>query len=87
MERVRGLFEQTPPELAADITETGICLTGGGAQLRGLDRYIAEHTGVPCHLAEDPVSCVAIGTGKVLEDFSAYAGAIQDYRRGGFARA
>lgn len=87
MERVRGLFEQTPPELAADITETGICLTGGGAQLRGLDRYLAEHTGVPCRLAEDPVSCVAIGTGKVLEDFAAYAGAIQDYRRGEFARA
>ena len=43
MEHVRALFEQTPPELAADITESGICLTGGGAQLRGLDRYIAEH--------------------------------------------
>ena len=69
------------------LTGLPICLTGGGAQLRGLDRYIAEHTGVPCHLAEDPVSCVAIGTGKVLENFSAYAGAIQDYRRGGFARA
>lgn len=86
MERVRALFEQTPPELAADITETGICLTGGGAQLRGLDRYIAEHTGVPCHLAEDPVSCVAIGTGKVLENFAAYGSAIQDYRRGEFYR-
>lgn len=82
MERVRTLFEQTPPELAADITESGICLTGGGAQLRGLDRYIAEHTGVPCRLAEDPMSCVAIGTGKVLEDLTAYSSAIHDYRRG-----
>lgn len=86
MERVRAVFEQTPPELAADITESGICLTGGGAQLRGLDRYIAEHTGVPCRLAEDPVSCVAIGTGRVLEDFAAYGSAIQDYRRGEFYR-
>lgn len=87
LDRVRTVFEQTPPELAADITETGICLTGGGAQLRGLDRYIAEHTGVPCRLAEDPSSCVAIGTGRVIENFSAYGGAIQDYRRGEFLRA
>ena len=86
MEHVRALFEQTPPELAADITESGICLTGGGAQLRGLDRYIAEHTGVPCRLAEDPASCVAIGTGRVLEDLSAYRAALLDYRRGEFDR-
>ena len=86
MEHVRALFEQTPPELAADITESGICLTCGGAQLRGLDRYIAEHTGVPCRLAEDPASCVAIGTGRVLEDLSAYRAALLDYRRGEFDR-
>ena len=86
MEHVRALFEQTPEELAADITESGICLTGGGAQLRGLDRYIAEHTGVPCRLAEDPASCVAIGTGRVLEDLSAYRAALLDYRRGEFDR-
>ena len=56
------------------------------AQLRGLDRYIAEHTGVPCRLAEDPASCVAIGTGRVLEDLSAYRAALLDYRRGEFDR-
>lgn len=82
MERVRGLFERTPPELATDIAETGIVVTGGGALLTGLDRYVSERTSVPCRIAEDPVSCVALGTGKVLEDFKKYNAAIYDYRRG-----
>jgi rod shape-determining protein MreB len=82
MERVRGLFERTPPELATDIAETGIVVTGGGALLTGLDRYVTERTNVPCRIAEDPISCVALGTGKVLEDFKKYNAAIFDYRRG-----
>ena len=81
MDRVRTLFEQTPPELAADITESGVCLTGGGAQLAGLDRYIADYTGVPCRLADNPVTCVAMGTGRVIENLSVYSGALRDYRR------
>lgn len=82
MECVQALSERTPPELAADIRETGICLTGGGSLLTGLDSYIHEHTGLPCVHAEDPVACVAIGTGKVLENMKTYGRAIYDYRRG-----
>ena len=82
LERVRDLFQRTPPELATDITENGIVLTGGGALLTGLDAYLSERTGVPCKAAEDPVSCVARGTGMVLEDLKTYNGAIYDYRRG-----
>lgn len=82
IERVRNLFERTPPELATDITDNGIVLTGGGALLRGVDRYVSERTHVPCRIADDPISCVARGTGIVLEDLPSYNGAIHDYRRG-----
>ena len=87
LECVRSIFERTPPELASDIAENGICLTGGGPLLYGMDKFIADHTKVPCYVAEDPISCVAIGTGKALEnldDFSIGTSAIYDYRRGDF---
>ncbi|MEW5848781.1 MAG: rod shape-determining protein [Myxococcota bacterium] len=67
VETVRNALERTPPELAADIAERGICLTGGGAQLRMLDRVLAQDTGVAVRLAEDPVGAVAVGGGKALE--------------------
>lgn len=67
VERVRGVLERTPPELAADILEQGITLTGGGALLQGLDRLIESQTDVPVRLAEDPLSCVAVGTGLYLD--------------------
>jgi len=60
-------LEQTPPELAADIMDKGIVLTGGGALLHGIDRYISQETGVAVNLIEDPVTCVARGTGLALE--------------------
>ncbi len=82
LERIRGLLERTPPELANDIAESGIVLTGGGALLAGLDRYVTERTNVPCRVAEDPISCVALGTGLVLDDLRKYNAAIYDYRRG-----
>ena len=82
MERVRGLLERTPPELASDIARTGIVVTGGGALLAGFDRYVTERTSVPCRIAEDPISCVALGTGRVLDDLKKYNAAIYDYRRG-----
>lgn len=67
-EAIKVCLEKTPPELAADIMDRGIVMAGGGALLRGLDRLVADETGMPVHVAEDPLSCVATGTGKVLEN-------------------
>lgn len=67
VERVRAVLERTPPELAADIIEKGILLTGGGSLLKGLDRLIEAQTDVTVKVAEDPLSCVAVGTGLYLE--------------------
>ncbi len=64
----KGVLEKTPPELAADIIDRGMMLTGGGGLLRNLDRLLTQETGVPCYVAEDPMSCVAIGAGKALEN-------------------
>jgi rod shape-determining protein MreB len=66
---VRAVLEETPPELAADIFDRGIVLTGGGAQLRGLDRYLAMHTGIPAIVADEPQTSVVRGTGLALEHF------------------
>jgi rod shape-determining protein MreB len=66
---VRSVLEETPPELAADIFDRGIVLSGGGAQLRGLDRYLAMHTGIPMTIAEEPQTSVVRGTGLALENF------------------
>jgi len=65
--RIKNVLEKTPPELASDIVERGIVLTGGTALLRGLDQLVAEATQVPAMVAKDPLSCVALGTGKALE--------------------
>ncbi|MBU1121237.1 MAG: rod shape-determining protein [Candidatus Omnitrophica bacterium] len=61
-------LERTPPELASDLIERGIVLCGGGALLRGIDKLIAEETGLACFVADDPLTAVAIGTGKILEE-------------------
>ena len=66
-ECTHSVLEKTPPELSADIADKGIIMTGGGSLLKGLDKLIQEITKVPVYLAEDPVSCVALGTGKVLD--------------------
>ncbi len=71
VEKVKRLLEQTPPELAADIIERGIVLTGGGALLRGFDKLLSAATSIPVYVAEDPLSCVAIGTGRALEELPA----------------
>ena len=60
-------LEQTPPELAADIAERGMILTGGGALLRNIDKLLSEETGMPVIIADDPLTCVARGGGKALE--------------------
>lgn len=69
VEAVKRTLERTPPELAADIIDRGIMLAGGGALLRGLDTLISHETGIVVHVAADPLSCVVLGTGRVLENF------------------
>jgi len=68
LEAIKVCLEKTPPELAADIMDRGIMLAGGGSLLFGLDLLVSEETGMPVHMAENPLSAVAIGTGKVLEN-------------------
>ncbi|MEW6724788.1 MAG: rod shape-determining protein [Bacillota bacterium] len=68
LEAVKVTLERTPPELAADIMDRGIMLTGGGSLLRGFDRRLSEMTDMPVHLAEEPLLCVVMGAGKVLDE-------------------
>lgn len=70
------LLDRTPPELASDIYTSGIILNGGGALLRGLDKLISNETTLPVHIAEDPLSAVVLGAGKVLEDIENYSGVL-----------
>lgn len=67
VQAVKRVLEQSPPELASDIAESGIVLTGGGALLRDLDRLLTHETGLPVVVAEDPLTCVAMGGGRALE--------------------
>ena len=68
VDAVHSVLEKTPPELASDIMEKGIVLTGGGALIRNLDKLLSEKTRMPVYVAEDPLDCVVKGTGKTLED-------------------
>src|SRR5215831_15775372 len=70
VDTVRTCLERTPPELAADIVDKGIVLTGGGALLRGLDLLLRQETDLPITVGDDPLSCVALGTGKVLDELN-----------------
>jgi rod shape-determining protein MreB len=74
VDMVHSVMERTPPELAADILDKGLVLTGGGALLHGLDALLARETGVPVLIAEDPLSCVVLGTGKALESLDLFEG-------------
>lgn len=66
---VRAVLEQTPPELSSDIIDKGMVMSGGGSLLRNIDKLLTQVTGVPCHVAENPLNCVALGTGLALEHF------------------
>ena len=70
VDTIKDTIEETPPELVADIMDQGIVLAGGGALLAGLDRRVAEATQMPVHVADDPLTCVARGTGVVLQELS-----------------
>jgi len=65
---VRSVLERTPPELSSDIIDRGIAILGGGAMLRNIDRMLTQETGVPCYVAEDPISRVAVGAGRALDN-------------------
>jgi len=67
IEAVKVTLEKSPPELAADIMDRGIVLTGGGALLRNLDRHLSQETGMPVIVGENPLDCVAVGTGRALD--------------------
>jgi rod shape-determining protein MreB and related proteins len=66
---VRTVLEQTPPELSSDIIDKGMVMSGGGSLLRNIDKLLTQVTGVPCHVAENSLNCVALGTGLALEHF------------------
>lgn len=63
----RSVLERTPPELVSDIIDRGMVMTGGGALLRNMDRFLTQHTGIPCHVAENPMLCTALGAGRGLQ--------------------
>jgi rod shape-determining protein MreB len=69
---IKMVLRDTPPELSADIIDKGMVLSGGGAMIRNIDELIAQSTGVPCFLADEPLFCVAKGTGVALENLEAY---------------
>ncbi|HLY65472.1 MAG TPA: rod shape-determining protein [Chloroflexota bacterium] len=68
-EAVKTVLEQTPPELSSDVMDKGMVMTGGGSLLRNIDKLLTSVTGVPCHVAEHPLNCVALGTGRAMESF------------------
>ncbi len=75
---VQAVLEETPPELASDIIDKGMVLTGGGALLRNIDHLLAKATGVPCYIAESPLNCVATGTGVALEHLDILRDSLSD---------
>jgi rod shape-determining protein MreB len=81
IEAVRQSLERTPPELSSDILDRGIVLTGGGALLRGLDRRLRQETNLPVNVADDPLTCVVRGTGRVLENMTQFSKVLIKSRR------
>ena len=72
-------LENTPPELSADLVDMGLTLTGGGALLKNIDKRLSKETGLPVHIADDPLACVAIGTGKALEQEEIFSTVLSEY--------
>jgi rod shape-determining protein MreB and related proteins len=76
VEAVKETLRRTPPELASDVMDRGMVLSGGGALLEGLDERLRQETGVPVYVAEEPLACVAIGSGRFLEEIDLYGGTL-----------
>jgi len=79
IQAIKDALEQTPPELSADLVDMGLVLAGGGAYLKNLDKLISKETGLPVSIAEDPLSCVANGTGKALEQEGIFSSMLTEY--------
>ena len=76
---IKDALENTPPELSADLVDMGLTLTGGGSLLKNIDKRFSRETGLPVHIADDPLSCVAIGTGKALDQEETFSSMLFDY--------
>ena len=79
MNGIKTALENTPPELSADLVDMGLILTGGGALLKNIDKLISKETGLPVQIADDPLSCVAVGTGKALEQEELFSTMLSEY--------
>ena len=76
---IKDALESTPPELSADLVDMGLTLTGGGALLKNIDKRFSKETGLPVHIADDPLSCVAVGTGKALDQEQTFSTMLTEY--------
>ena len=76
---IKEALENTPPELSADLIDMGLVLTGGGALLKNIDKRFSKETGLPVHVADDPLSCVAVGTGKALDQEETFSTMLSEY--------
>ena len=76
---IKEALENTPPELSADLVDMGLTLTGGGALLKNIDKRFSKETGLPVHVADDPLSCVAVGTGKALDQEETFSTMLSEY--------
>ena len=76
---IKDALENTPPELSADLVDMGLNLTGGGALLKNIDKRFSKETGLPVHIADDPLSCVAVGTGKALDQEETFSTMLSEY--------
>ena len=79
VEGIKNALESTPPELSADLVDMGLTLTGGGALLKNIDKRFSKETGLPVHIADEPLSCVAVGTGKALDQEQTFSTMLTEY--------
>ena len=76
---IKDALESTPPELSADLVDMGLTLTGGGSLLKNIDKRFSKETGLPVHIADDPLACVAVGTGKALDQEETFSTVLSEY--------
>ena len=79
MNAIKDALENTPPELSADLVDMGLTLTGGGSLLKNIDKLISKETGLPVVVADDPLTCVAVGTGRALDNEDLFSTMLSEY--------